>query len=340
MAYYYPTFLFQYFFCDMDATAMSSSSSSSSSATSTFHLLIDSNEQAHYAKKGIDLCSVLSARSALPAQVKSLECGDYALVYATSTAHAASDDAPCYALFERKTHADLASSIQDLRYKSQAQRLVDSTAPYVYWIITPATLFDPRARVAINSAMLHLMTSYPRTRVYQLADGAPELFAETLRTVADYIGDTEFNEGRGTQPPSMRTVQTRGAKPRFETQQEVWLEQLCVPRGMSVRKARAVAAVAPNVEALLELWRAAKASAPVPQLNGSSSAFDKLTGSSSSKRGKKRQKTPDELADEALAHVVVEEGSSKRGPTRLGEALSKRLRQTIAPSTTLVTNAK
>jgi ERCC4-type nuclease len=230
-----------------------SSSSSASTLASTFHLLIDSNEQAHYAKRSIDLCAQLSALSGLPAQVKPLSCGDYALVYATDATHAASDEVPCYALFERKTRADLASSIVDTRYKSQAQRLVDTGVSHICWIITPATLFDSGAELAISSAIVHLSFGYPNTCVLQLNDSALDVFAHTLRKAAEYLSVDSY----GTYAVSMREVQTKGAKPRFETQQEVYLEQLCVPRGMSLRKARAVAVRAPSMHKLFELWRRA-----------------------------------------------------------------------------------
>jgi len=313
----------------MDAVAVSSSSSSD--APLRPHLVVCSNEQAHYAQRGIDLAVGLSSATALPAVVAPLDCGDYALVWAASAADVSSDRARCYVLIERKTVPDLEASIVDGRYKSQAARLVLSQAPYIFWIVTPGVLFHSDAIDRVRSALLHLQISYPRTRVVQLDSSDAAAFAGALKRISEYVRDAEFEGNSRADVPSLRAAQASGAKARLESQPEVFLEQLCVPRGMSMRKAKAVAAAAPDMQSLLELWRAERDATMARQ----SAAATAQSASSTSKKRKggeggsrKRLKTLEQQVDERLANVDTGKGQ------RLGPALSARLRETIAPDLT------
>jgi len=310
----------------MALLAAPSSSSSSDpppaalvSPQTALELLVDTNEQTHYAERGVDLRAELARLTGLVARVATLGVGDLALVAAAAPGADAQDLAArrCYLLIERKTHGDLEASIVDGRYQSQRFRLAATGVPAVVWLVVPGPLHDPDSRQRVLTAMYHLAVAWPRTSLVHLPDAELGTAAHAIRALADGVHSAYICETATTAVPSLREAQTRGAKPRFEEQREVYLEQLTVPRGMSVRKAEAVAAVAPNMPTLLGLWRdaasrAEPAYAAVP-------------------RSRKRPKTAAELADEALADVELPAAKEGGRPQRLGAVLSKRLRATIAP---------
>lgn len=287
------------------------------------HLVVCSNEQAHYARKNIDLSAILGAAVGVPAIVKPLECGDYAVVWARDADAVLSEDrtqSQCYILVERKTLPDFENSFLD-RYKDQADRLAKSGVPYVFWVLTPGPLRDPNSLAKIETACDHLQISYRNTRVIRLGSGELTDFAAKLRTIIKYVHNTEFEGNSGTEVPSLVAAQRAGAKLKLDTQADVYIEQLAVPHGMSRRKAEAVAVKAPSMPALLALWRGRRDEArAAAAASAAASAAAPTKG-----KGRKRVLTVEEQVDAVLADVPLP------GGTRLGPAMSKRLRETIVP---------
>lgn len=284
----------------------------SSSSTPRCFLVVTSNEQAHYAKKGVDLCASLGAAAGLPSLVKHLECGDYALVWAQHQSEVVQGGGQCIVLIERKALGDFEASLKDDRYRVQAWCLANSKVPRAFWIVTPGQLFNPDSIGAIRKAMARLTTSYDNIKVLQLESAELGAFASALKNIADCAHNTYFEENSRVEIPSLHKVQSDGERPKLVTQSTVYIEQLCVVQGMSKTKARAVVNRAPTMMSLLKMWRDARnvalqSVAPPPP------------------KSRKRQLTVEEQVDAVLENVEVGKGK------RLGPALSKRLRETIVP---------
>lgn len=267
-------------------------------------LLVDVNEQTHYAQRGVDRVAWLAERTGLRTEKDPMKCGDYGLVLI-------GDDGSkrCVALIERKMAQDMAASIKgdDLRYASQAQRMEASGAPCCYWFIIGNTLRDPAADAPrVETAMVHLSTPhYPKTRVLHLSNDTDDVVA-TLRRLTTYLYDIYVSGSTLSDLPLYVATQEAGAKPRLDTQAVVWVEQLTIPRGMSRAKARAVATVYPTVTSLLDAYN--RLSRQEPPSGGG-------------KKGKKR--TISEAMDAMLEDVPLPQGK------RLGKACSAMIRRTL-----------
>lgn len=268
-------------------------------------LVVDANEQAHYATKHVDRAQFLGANMSHvdEAVVRPLTVADYDFVWRdpdTGAEHV-------LAKIERKTYPDLDASVMDTRYVSQAQRLVDTGVPRIYWAVVTQQLYTPEAMRRVRTAILHL-SARPRTAVLRLRDDDFE-FATELDTLLRYLLD----EMRGVfvEAPLFSLAQERGEKVRLDTQPIVYEAQLAAVRGMSRAKARAVCALAPDMLALHRLWARRRR-----EYEGEAV--------SSSGRKKKGKRTLDEYLDSTLEDVAV-------GGKRLGPALSALLRTTICP---------
>lgn len=223
-------------------------------------LIVDVNEQTHYAKKRVDRAAWLADHTGLRTVVRPMQCGDYALQLCDDTGGI--DDGRTMALIERKMAQDMASSQHDSRYHSQAERMEKSGVPALYWLIIGSQLRDPSTASAVESGMVHLSTpDYPNTRVLHLPDDTDQ-FAVTLQRLERYLF-THYTTGSGRPDlPLYTAAQEAGAKPRLDTQAVVWLEQLTIPRGMSRTKARAVAAKYPSFSSLARAYRTLPAPPP------------------------------------------------------------------------------
>lgn len=286
-------------------------------------LVICSNEDGHYRKKNIDLAAVLSTAVGVPALVKPLDAGDYALVWARDADSVMSDDpelSHCCMLIERKTLPDFENSFlpnadNDFcsRYKDQADRLRKTNVPYIYWVITPGPLRHPENKERIRKATKHLEISYANTRTSWLESGDLQTFATELRTYVEYLQDTIFEGNSRTEVPTLVAAQRAGAKLKLDAQPDVFLVQLTVPRGMSHQKAAAVRARYSDMAALMRRWRERRDEAHMATLQPAAP------------KTRKRVPTVMEHVDMALEDVPLENGK------RLGPAMSKRLRECIVP---------
>jgi len=268
-------------------------------------LIADSNEQAHSAAEGVDRRAYLAANTGLECETRPLTVGDYALLWVDG------GEEKAVALIERKAMADMVASIKDTRYVSQSQRMEASGVPFLYWAIVngPASHED-EDRVA--SALVHLSTpAYPRTRVLRVADSDLS-FARAIRSLARYLHDALHKGNALAEAPLHTVAQEAGARPRLDTQPLVWRETLTIPRGMSLRSAKAVAAVHPSAISLLRALRRshdAHLAAPPPPV------------------GRKRKVvTLDDALDDALVDIPLPGGK------KLGPAAARTLRQTLVPN--------
>jgi hypothetical protein len=273
-------------------------------------LVLDSNEQAHYARKGTDRRAYLAHNAGVACEVRPLACGDMALLWRADGGGAEH----AVALFERKAAADMVASIKDGRYASQAQRMEASGVPHLYWLLDDWTPAERGAAGAdyerVESAVVHLSdgVSYPHTRVLRLALEDLAL-PRTLARVARYLHDALHAGGGLSDMPLHTVAQEAGARPRLDTQAVVWLEVLTIPRGMSRTSARAVAAAYPTAVSLLRALRRRRDSfVPAPP------------------SGRKRKTTTaDDHVDAMLADLPLPGGK------RLGPAAARTLRETLVP---------
>lgn len=277
-----------------------------------WQLLVDVNEQAHAARHGSDRCALLQTMTQLPTRTANLEVGDYALTWIPDGADASA--ATARALFEVKKPADMLASILDKRYVSQASRLVACGVPHAYWVLVDdEPLADPADRARVDHAIVHLASpAYPNITPLRVRN-AGVAFAEVVAWLADYLHDVYENGNGMAEAPLHTVVQEAGARVRLDTQETVWREQLTVPRGMSLRTARAVMARYPTAVSLLRAFRRRAdehRALPPPPATGR----------------KRKEITLEQYLDDTLADVPVAGGG------RLGPARSATLRRVIVPS--------
>lgn len=275
-------------------------------------VLVDSNEQAHYAKKGTDRARFLAENIQLAEEVlvRPLTGGDYAFVWVNDAG-----DEYVLALIERKTMQDLLASIVDTRYVSQAERLVATLVPHIYWAVVEGTLYHPEDVTRVHTAMSHLNTR-PRTVVLRLRDGEHE-FVRELAALARYLVAMHTTDGEldaCSSAPLYSLAKERGEKIRLDAQPIVFEAQLALIRGMSRKKARSVMAVADSQLALHVLWAQRRRDFIAREAGAAAVS----SSSSASKRGSKKKRTLEEYLDEPLAAVV-------------GPALSAKIRTTTCP---------
>lgn len=272
--------------------------------------IVDCNEQAHAAKRGIDRRQYIEVNTRIQTIVGNLEAGDYALTWIEDGADEATRTTE--ALFESKTDPDMAASIKDTRYVSQAARLAACGVP-VYWIIIDGELPDVTERARVERAVAHLASpAYPNITPLRVRDSGIS-FCNALAALADYLHDVRRCGNTLAEAPLHTVVQEAGARVRLDTQEVVWREQLTVPRGMSLRTARAVASVYPSAISLLRAYRRRadeyRAMPPAPA------------------KGRKRKEVSlDQYLDDTLADVAVPGGG------RLGPARAATLRRVIVPA--------
>lgn len=280
--------------------------------------VIDINEETHSVTsgRGSRRDALAAALDPVPVATRHLTCGDYALIWVD-------DDGVEHtvALFEHKRRADMAASIKDGRYVSQAARLEATGVPFIYWMITDGPLFDASDEERVENALAHLSVSYPHTRVIRLTStGAP--FVARLRAFTRYLYDTLYGSGGLSDAPLFTVAQEKGAKIRLDTQPVVWVETLTIPRGMSRTSAKAVAARFPSASALLAEYRgthaAFKAAEAITSAVSSASASAKGKGKKTAKK-----RTLDDALDAMLEDVPLPNGK------RLGPAASRTIRQTF-----------
>lgn len=265
-------------------------------------LAVDTNEQSHYAERKVDRTAYLATQCDMRAETRKMDCGDYGMVLVDKETGVER----CVALIERKMAQDMAASIKDTRYQSQAQRMEASGVPSSYWFIIGNVLRSPAEDTPrVESGMVHLSTPvYPNTRVLHLSNDTVD-FVNTVRRLAGYLYDFYVLGNTLSDLPLYRAVQEAGAKPRLDTQAVVWVEQLTIPRGMSRTKARAVASVYPSADSLLAAYK--RLSAQDPPSNARS----------------KKKRTIGEAMDAMLEDVPLPKGK------RLGKACSAMIRRTF-----------
>lgn len=281
-------------------------------------LLVDANEQAHYAKRGVDRREFLACNACALCEVRPMDVFDYALVWRSS---ADDSDVSASSSFterlivgmERATQADMASKIVDGRYKSQSQRMVDSGVPVLVWLIVDQpTPYKSEDVTRVRSALTHLGVAYPRTRVTRLENG-DHRFAEEIRNLMRYSQDAIVEHNALADAPLYTVAQDRGAKVRMDTQQAVYRECLTIPHGMSHRSADAIIAHTQcrTVLAMMRFYARARR------------AYMTAAPAAPGKRAKAPAKrTLVDHLDNALADVPL-------GKRRLGPALSRAIRRTL-----------
>lgn len=279
-----------------------------------WELLVDVNEQAHAARHGSDKRQFLETTTRLPTRTANLEVGDYALTWIADGADASA--ATVRALIEFKKKRDMLASILDKRYVSQAGRLVACGVPHAYWVVVDDEPLDDAAdRARVERAIVHLASpAYPNITPLRVANGGVA-FADAVAALADYLSDVYEHGNAMAEAPLHTVVQEAGARVKLDTQEVVWREQLTVPRGMSLRTARAVSAVYPTAISLLRAFRRRAdehAALPPPPAKGR----------------KRKETTLEQYLDDTLADVAVP------GAGRLGPARSATLRRVIVPNPT------
>lgn len=277
-------------------------------------VVVDSNEQAHAAANGVDLRERMELQTQLTVAVGKLVVGDYALDWIDEDGTQRT-----VALLEHKAASkdhkgsDMLASIHDGRYVSQAARLVASGVPYAYWVVVDGPLPRPEDHRAVESAIVHLASpAYPNITPLRVRDSGTA-FYDLIAALARYLHDALHCGNQLSEMPLHTVVQEAGARPRLDTQEVVWREQLTVPRGMSLRTARAVAAVYPTATSLLRAYRRCadqhRARPPAPP----------------SKGRKRPAPTLEADLDAMLADVAVP------GAGRIGPARSATVRQVFVP---------
>ena len=274
-------------------------------------VVVEPNEQAHAATRGVNLRERMELLIQLPVTVGKLTVGDYALDWID-------DDGTqrTVALLERKAMPDMLASIHDGRYVSQAARLVASGVPHAFWVVVDGVLPRPEDHRAVDSAVAHLASpAYPNITPVCVRD-SDAAFCALIASLAKYTHDALHCGNQLSEAPLHTVVQEAGARVKLDTQEVVWREQLAVPRGMSLRTARAVSAAYPTATSLLRAYRRCvvrhRAQPPPAPTKG-------------------RKRPPPTLEaelDGMLADIVVP------GAGRLGPARSAMLRRVIVPDPT------
>lgn len=183
-----------------------------------------------------------------------LEAGDCMIVIYDPTLPL--DERRVVAILERKAMADALASIIDGRYKSQGQRMEATGVPWIYWLLVgqwPAAKADMDK---LRSMKIHLNTSYPHTRVKRLANNREatiEWLRKTLRYMEDDINGSA--NGLNIDLPSFKAANINGRPPRLETQEEVWVEHLTVPRLIGRATAKLIAAHYASATVLMLAYR-------------------------------------------------------------------------------------
>jgi len=252
-------------------------------------------------------------------EMRNLSAGDYAIL---------TPDERVLALIERKNMSDMLASIKyDGRYKSQSERMEravgDVLGPLVYWLVVGAFSTDPKEQGdvrIVRSAMAHLNT-LPHTKVVHVENNEQATLDWLLPTLR-YLDEQQ----RGPMYPDLpqyERVIAKGERTRLDTQPDVWLEQMNVPRDIGRPTARAIVARYPSALRLIKAYaRTARDYRPAPP----------APPPAKGKGSRKRAVTPPTLLQtlDGMLAATVELGTSKKGAqTYMRQADSKRMREVM-----------
>lgn len=151
---------------------------------------------------------------------------------------------------ERKTLEDLKSSIIDGRYKDQTARMLDSTIPHLWFLVVgDLQSLDGRDRQQLESAMIHVQM-HKNIKVRNVPhEGFVKPFLINMRR---YLCEDPSVE-RIT-APLVQHVQLSCAKRKLDSHEKVYIAQLMCVHGVSEAKAKAVAAIYPDLVSLLRAY--------------------------------------------------------------------------------------
>lgn len=181
-------------------------------------------------------------------------------------------------IIERKAVPDFHASILDGRYVDQPVRMVASGAPFLFWMIVGSIQQMPMSedRVRLASACSTLSHLYRDLKLEYVSEESlvgPAL-AKHMSSMRAYYEGTEYSE----RTPAVAKVARDCKVKELDTQENVWVVQLCVIRGMGKNRAYAVRKAYHSASAYIDACKAAGRRASlllekidVPRLNGNGS---------------------------------------------------------------------
>jgi len=155
------------------------------------------------------------------------------------------------AVFERKTTADLLASIRDGRYRDQFQRLQASGVQHVFYLICGSfDRVDDTQMKQMLSAQTHMGIAAKHVCILYCPRGTQDV-VHVLQRAAKYVTQV----AQGTDTLAFDQFSSAGAKKKVTAQDAVYLSQLQCMSGMSIDKARAIAAQFPSLSVLLDAFK-------------------------------------------------------------------------------------
>ena len=155
-----------------------------------------------------------------------------------------------WAIIERKSVKDMIASIQDERYKDQANRMIASGCPFLYYLVVG----DPFIRLTyleqrmFSSAMLHL--SMHSIKILSVGDDQAAI--QLLVKMTEYLDDHPTTER--ICKPFVAPVVKQTKKKELGTAKDVFIYQLAVIPGVSVEKATRIWEFYPSMRDLFRAW--------------------------------------------------------------------------------------
>ncbi|NBO98926.1 MAG: hypothetical protein EBU90_02190 [Proteobacteria bacterium] len=145
-------------------------------------------------------------------------------------------------VIERKTLADLSSSVIDNRFREQRQRLLESVGDprHVVYIIEQSEVYKGLSKSIIDSCIVNLIFKHKVNVIFSSS------ISDTYSKIA--LLHKKVLNGDLDTPVLDISVKTKGKK----TIENILVHQLCVIPGVSVHIANAISMVYPNMSNLIE----------------------------------------------------------------------------------------
>jgi hypothetical protein len=185
-------------------------------------------------------------KQSVPHIIKPLDFGDFQLVKMPEL------DIVC--IWERKTYADLAASLNDKRYQEQKHRMTTSAAKFKGYIIEghcPQGKFHGLQPGAIDSIRLGLMC---RDEFIVISSNGlshtASILAKTLKKIPEYLTTVKINT-EDSYHCALVESEISGVKKENLTPDMCYLAQLALIPQLSYQSAKAIKTVYPNMTSLI-----------------------------------------------------------------------------------------